>query len=144
MPWKRGWLPGKYQLKVENEELRVTKMDILERTVDYSLRIVKLYRELEKDSTGRVLGQELLRSGTAIGANVHEAQGGQSKGDFIAKISIAHKEARESACWVRLIQEADLISPSRISGLFDETGQLAKILSSILLTSKPGRKSMNS
>jgi len=119
-------------------------MDILERTVDYSLRIVKLYRELEKDSTGRVLGQELLRSGTAIGANVHEAQGGQSKGDFIAKISIAHKEARESACWVRLIQEADLISPSRISGLFDETGQLAKILSSILLTSKHGRKSMNS
>ncbi len=131
-------------MRVESEELRVTEMDILERTVDYSLRIVKLYRELEKDSAGRVLGRPLLRSGTAIGANVHEAQGGQSKADFIAKISIAHKEARESAYWLRLIKEADLISPSRISDLFDETGQLVKILSSILLTSKHGRKSMHS
>jgi four helix bundle protein len=48
---------------------------------------VKLYRELEKDSIGRVLGKQLLRSGTTIGANVHEAQGGQSKPDFIAKMS---------------------------------------------------------
>lgn len=128
---------------MKSEGLRVTKMDILERTVDYSLRIVKLYRELEKDSAGRVLGKQLLRSETAIGANVHEAQGGQSKADFIAKISIAHKEARESAYWLRLIQETDLISANRISDLFDETGQLVKILSSILLTSKHGKKSMN-
>ncbi len=61
MLWKRGWLPNEYQLRVESEELRVTEMDILERTVDYSLRIVKLYRELEKDSAGRVLGKQLLR-----------------------------------------------------------------------------------
>jgi len=128
---------------MKSEELRVTKMDILERTVDYSLRIVKLYRELEKDSAGRVLGRQLLRSASAIGANVHEAQGGQSKADFIAKISIAHKEARESAYWIRLIQETNLISASRISDLFDETGQLVKILSSILLTSKHGRKGMS-
>lgn len=128
---------------MKSEGLRVTKMDILERTVDYSLRIVKLYRELEKDSTGRVLGKQLLRSGAAIGANVHEAQGGLSKADLIAKISIAHKEARESAYWLRLIQETDLISANRISDLFDETGQLVKILSSILLTSKRGKKSMN-
>jgi four helix bundle protein len=128
---------------MKSEGLRVTKMDILERTVDYSLRIAKLYRELEKDSVGRVLGKQLLRPGTAIGANVHEAQGGQSKADFIAKISIAHKEARESAYWIRLIQETNLISASRISDLFDETGQLVKILSSILLTSKHGRKGMS-
>ena len=116
------------------------KKDILERTVNYSLRIVKLYRELEKDSVGRVFGKQLLRSGTAIGANVHEAQGGQSKADFIAKMSIAHKEARESAYWLRLIQEAELISANRISDLSHETGELIKILSSILLTSKHGKK----
>jgi four helix bundle protein len=114
--------------------------DILERTVGYSLRIVKLYRELEKDSVGRVLGRQLLRSGTAIGANVHEAQGGQSKADFIAKMSIAHKETLESAYWIRLIQETDLISMNRISNLSDETGQLVKILSSILITSKHGKQ----
>ena len=114
-------------------------MDILERTVYYSLRIVKLYRELEKDNIGRVLGKQLLRSGTSIGANVHEAQGGQSKADFIAKMSIAHKEARESAYWLRLIQETDLISARRISDLVEETGQLIKILSSIIITSKRGK-----
>lgn len=124
---------------MKNEELRSTKIDILERTVQYSLRIVKLYRELEKDSVGRVFGKQLLRSGTAIGANVHEAQGGQSKADFIAKMSIAHKEARASAYWLRLIQEAELISASRISDLLEETGQLIKILSSILITSKRGK-----
>ena len=127
------------KLRVKNEELRVKKMDILERTVDYSPRIVKLYRELEKDSIGRVLGKQLLRSGTAIGANAHEAQGGQSKADFIAKMSIAQKEARESAYWLRLIQEGNLISFSRISDLLEETGQLIKILPSILISSKEGK-----
>ena len=84
---------------------KVDKPDILERTIAYSLRIIKVYRELERDSVGRVIGKHFLRSGTSIGANVHEAQGGQSKADFIAKMSIAHKEARESAYWMRLIQE---------------------------------------
>ena len=116
------------------------KMDILDRTLDYSLGIIKLYRELEKDSVGRVLGKQLLRSGTAIGANVHEAQGGQSKADFISKVSIAHKEARESAYWLRLVQETDLLPASPISDLLEETDQLIKILSSILITSKRGKE----
>jgi len=119
------------------------KLDILERAVGYSLRIVQLYRELEKESVGRVLGKQLLRSGTSIGANIHEAQGGQSKADFIAKISIVYKKALESAYWLRLIQETDLISANRIGDLSDETGQLVKILSSILLTSKQGKQKMH-
>ena len=119
------------------------KLDILERAVGYSLRIVQLYRELEKESVGRVLGKQLLRSGSSIGANIHEAQGGQSKADFIAKISIVYKEALESAYCLRLIQETDLISANRIGDLSDETGQLVKILSSILLTSKQGKQKMH-
>ncbi len=75
--------------------MKNVKADIVERSITYSLRIIRLYRELEKDSVGRVLGKQLLRSGTSIGANVHEAQGAQSKADFIAKMSIAHKEAYE-------------------------------------------------
>ena len=59
----------------------MTKPDIVERSVAYALRIIKLYRELDKDAVGRVLGKQLLRSGTSIGANIHEAQGGQSKAD---------------------------------------------------------------
>jgi four helix bundle protein len=126
--------------KIMNDELRGSKPEILDRSVSYSLRIIKVYRELEKDSVGRIIGNQLLRSGTSIGANIHEAQGAQSKADFIAKISIAHKEARESAYWLRLVKEAELISESRISDLFNETEEIIKILSSILLTSKKGKK----
>ena len=112
------------------------KPDILERTIEYSLRIIKLFRKLEKDSVGRIIAKQLLRSGTSIGANVHEAQGGQSKADFIAKMSIANKEARESAYWLRLVKESGLIPESRITDLYDETDQIIKILSSILITAK--------
>lgn len=110
--------------------------DIVERSVSYSLRIINLYRELGKDSLGRILGKQLLRSGTSIGANIHEAQGAQSKADFIAKMSIAHKEARESAYWVRLFHEAKVVPAKRLDDLADETNQLIKILSSILITAK--------
>ncbi len=114
----------------------MAKPDIVERSFSYALRIIKLYRELEKDNIGRVLGRQLLRSGTSIGANIHEAQGGQSKADFIAKVSIAHKEARETAYWLRLLQEAELIPAHRLTDLSEETEQLIKILSSIVLTAK--------
>ena len=116
------------------------KPDIAERRFAYSLRIITLYRELEKDSVGRILGRQLLRSATSVGANIHEAQGGQSKADFIAKMSIAHKEARETAYWLRLIREARLLPPNRIADLSDEMEQLIKILTAILLTAKQGTR----
>ena len=115
---------------------------IVERTVAYSLRIIKLYRELEKDTTGRILGKQVLRSGTSIGANVHEAQGAQSKADFIAKMSIAHKEARESSYWLRLISESGILAKNRLQDISDETEQLIKILSSILITTKQSSKKL--
>jgi four helix bundle protein len=118
--------------------MRSEKPEILERSIAYSLQIINLYRMLEKDSVGRVLGRQLLRAGTSIGANIHEAQGGQSKADFIAKLSIAYKEAREAAYWLRLIGEATLIPADRLGDAIDETEQLIKILSSILLHTKQG------
>jgi four helix bundle protein len=121
-------------------EIGNNKLGIADRTVAYSLRIIKLYRVLEKDSIGRILGKQVVRSGTSIGANVHEAQGGQSKADFIAKMSIAHKEARETAYWLRIIKEAKIIPVTRLTDLVDETEQLIKIISSILLTSKHNEK----
>ena len=85
---------------IMSDKVRTTKFDIGERTITYSLRIIKLYREVRKDCVGAILARQLLRSGTSIGANVHEAQGGQSKADFVSKISIAHNETRESAYWL--------------------------------------------
>lgn len=112
------------------------KTDIGERSVIYSLRIIKLFQNLKRDDVGRILGKQLLRSATSIGANIQEAQGGQSKADFISKISIAHKEAYESAYWLRLVKESSLMPTEHLSRLIDETSQIIKILSSILITSK--------
>ena len=112
------------------------KPDILERSIKYSLLIIKLFKELKGDSVGRIIGNQLLRSGTSIGANIHEAQGGQSKADFIAKMSIAHKEALESAYWLRLVKDANVVSGIQLVELIDETDQLIRILSSILVSAK--------
>lgn len=124
-----------------NKDANVGQAGIAERSLNFSLRIVHLCRELEKDSIGRILCRQLLRAGTSIGANVHEAQGGQSKADFISKMSIAHKEALETSYWLRLISQADLVVGEEMSKLVDETDQLVKILSRILITSKR-RKSL--
>ena len=111
-------------------------VDIAERTVAYSIRVIKLYRQIAKDNVGRVIGKQILRSATSIGANVHEAQGAQSKADFIAKMSIAHKEAYETSYWLRIMKEAELVKSEQLAPLADETNQIVKILSSILITSK--------
>ena len=94
--------------------MKKNKADITERSVKYSLRIIKIFIELKKTSEGRILGKQLLRSGTSIGANVHEAQGAQRKADFIAEMSIAHKEAREIAYWLRLLREANILPGAKL------------------------------
>ena len=119
-----------------SEELILEKVGIAERTLVFSLKVIRFHKKLAHDEVGRILGKQLLRSGTSIGANVHEAQGAQTKADFIAKMSIAQKEALETAYWLRLIKEAQLVLPDDIIDLFDETSQLLKILSKILITSK--------
>jgi four helix bundle protein len=110
--------------------------DLGERTVRYSLRVIQLFRELVRDPAGRIVGQQLLRAATSVGANVHEAKAGQSKRDFIAKMSVAHKEAREAAYWLRLVREGGFVAAHRIEDLVDETDQLVRILVAVLVKAK--------
>lgn len=126
---------------MKSEKLEI-KNDIAARSIEYALQVIYLYRELQQDEAGRVIGKQFLRSGTSIGANVQEAQGAQSKADFIAKMSIAHKEALESAYWLKLYAKAKIVSEVRLSSLTDETEQLVKILSAILITAKQGKKTI--
>lgn len=116
---------------------------IVDRTIGFSIRIINLYRELERDRVGSIIGKQLLRCATSIGANIHEAQGGQSKSDFISKVSIAYKESRETLYWLKLIEESKVISPNRLVDIKDEASQITKILSSIILTSKQNSKIKN-
>ena len=106
--------------------------DICDRTRAYALRIKKLYQALEKNDVGQVLGKQLLRSGTSIGANVEEAQAGHSKADFTFKLNIALKEARETRYWLTLIQDAELITPTRLASILEETEEIIKILYTII------------
>ena len=113
------------------------KPDICQRTFDFAVRIVQLCNALfEKRGAGEVLARQVLRSGTSIGANVQEAQAAQTKRDFITKMTIAQKESRETAYWLRLLIKAGPVAPTRITALHDEAEQITKIISSIVRTSK--------
>jgi len=110
--------------------------DLLERTIVYSRRVIKAYRDLEKDGVGRILGRQLVRSATSIGANLHEAQGGQTRPDFISKISIAQKEALETVYWLKVLEGENIVSGVVLKELLDEASQLSPILAKISVTSK--------
>jgi four helix bundle protein len=77
---------------------------VREKSYVFALRIIKLYKYLIEEKKEYVLSRQVLKSGTSIGANVEEAIGGQSKKDFLAKISIAYKEARETHYWLRILR----------------------------------------
>ncbi|HRP30312.1 MAG TPA: four helix bundle protein [Ginsengibacter sp.] len=109
---------------------------IQQKSFAFAIRIVNAYKFLITERKEFVLSKQLLKSGTSIGANVEEASGGQSKKDFIAKISIGYKEARETKYWLRLLTATNYLEGKLAQSLLDDTEELCKILSSILLTSK--------
>ncbi len=102
----------------------------------FAIRIVNAYKYLQSEKKEFVLSKQMLRSGTSIGANVEEAIGGQSKKDFIAKISIAYKEARETKYWIKLLFATNYMDEKAVNALLEDIEELSKILSSILLSSK--------
>ncbi|WP_313791645.1 MULTISPECIES: four helix bundle protein [Flavobacteriaceae] len=107
---------------------------IEERSFEFSLRIIKLVKNL-KENNEYVFADQLLRSSTSIGANVAEAGAGQSKKDFISKMAIASKEARESRYWLRLIHKTNL-SDLDLKEYLEEIEQIIKILTKIVKTSQ--------
>lgn len=113
------------------------KADIKERSFEFAVRVVNLCRELDrKPGASRTLASQLLRSGTSIGANVEEANGSQSKADFVAKMYIACKESRETHYWLRLLAASNLMSSEHLSSITDESNQLVAILTSIVKNSR--------
>lgn len=117
---------------------------VLDKSFQFSIRVVKLYKYLVNEHKEFVLSKQLLRSGTSIGANVNEAQAAQSKADFVAKMSIASKEARETQYWINLLIETDYLNSKElyVESLQKESNELAKLLTSIVkrhrLTNKYG------
>ncbi len=116
---------------------------IRERSFAYALRAIKLYQHLQKqkDGAGWVMGKQYLRAACSVGANVEEAQSAESRADFIHKLGIAQKEARESLYWLRLLGESQVVAKLKLGPLVQEAEVLNRILTSIILSTKHGRGS---
>ncbi len=114
-------------------ELLNNKSVIVAKSYQFALDIIKVQKDLSSKRE-YVLSKQLLRSGTSIGANINEATASPSKKDFVNKLSIASKEARESLYWLNLLHDTGFIDQQSFQLLSNKSNELLKILSSIILT----------
>jgi four helix bundle protein len=113
---------------------------LVDKSFTFAVRIVKLYKYLCNDKKEFVLSKQLLRSGTSIGANINESQDAQSKNDFISKLSISLKEARETKYWIELLEKTDYLSANETNSILKDVTELLKLLTSIIKTTKENIK----
>ena len=120
------------------EKIEETKPhEISERAFEFAVRVVKLCQKLdEQPGVSRTLANQLLRSGMSIGANLEESKGGQSRADFLSKVSISLKEARETNYWLRLLIATDIIPKGQLTPLLEESNQITAILTTIVKNTK--------
>ena len=103
---------------------------------NFAIRIIKFYKYLCDEKKEFVLSKQILRSGTSIGANIRESKNAQSKADFISKMNIALKEADETAYWMELLWESEIIEKSQVKDLYELNTELIKLLTAIIKSSK--------
>ena len=107
-------------------------LDLKVRTKVFALRVIRMYSKLAKsDTVAQVLGKQVLRSGTSVGANYREAYRGRSKAEFISKIGDSLREIEETEYWLELLVESGCVVPARMAELLDETRQLIAIFATI-------------
>ncbi len=109
---------------------------LINKSIDFGARIVKLHRYLLESKHEAVLSKQILRSGTSIGANINEAQYGNSKADFIAKLHIALKETAETEYWLHILKKSEYLDESMSSSLLDDCTEIKKILIASINTAK--------
>ena len=109
---------------------------ILDKSKAFALRIIKLYQYLRNEKKETVMSKQLLRSGTSIGANIHEANYAHSKADFIAKFQIALKECYETEYWIELFVKSELLNREIAKELYNQCGTIRRMLISSINTAK--------
>lgn len=122
---------------------RRSPKDIQQRTFEFGVRIIELVNTMPRSLAADTIARQLIRSGTSIGANMQEADGAESKKDFIHKVSIAHKEARESRYWLATLQATVLKNKRDVNTLWHECDQIVRILFAILKKTKETMKTIN-
>jgi four helix bundle protein len=114
--------------------------DLKPRTKAFALRVIRMYSTLPRTNiVAQILGKQVLRSGTSVGANYCEAARGRSKAEFIAKVGDSLREIEETEYWLQLLVESGCVPEPQMAGLLDETGQLIAIFTAINKTAKSGR-----
>ena len=116
--------------------MRIMDNVIYKKSFDFSIRIVNLCKHLQDKQKERVLSNQILRSGTSIGANVAEAQQAQSRADFISKLNIALKEATETDYWLRLLHATDYINDAQFNSMISDCDEIESLLVAIVKASK--------
>ena len=127
---------------MQSAKCRIDIMDkntSLHKSFEFTVRIVNLYKYLTREHKEYVISKQLLRCGTSIGANVSEAQKGQSKADFTAKMCIALKEANETEYWLKLLYRTEYISKSQFTSLDQDVQELISLLTAICRTASQNK-----
>ena len=108
---------------------------VVDKSLDFAVRIVNLYKYLCEEKNEYILSKQLLRSGTSVGANIAESQNAQSNNDFISKLSISRKELSETMYWLKVLNRTDYIDKNEFESIYSDANELYRIISSIIKTS---------
>lgn len=117
----------------------MTPDELKKRTKQFGLHVMKLVEALPKTQTTAVIGRQLVKSATSVGANYRSACRAKSKADFIAKLAIAEEEADESAYWLEMLAEAKIVKPGSVADLLREADELTAILTKSRKTAKANK-----
>ncbi len=109
---------------------------LVDKSFEFAISVINVYKYLAEDKKEYVMSKQLLRSGTAVGALIKEAQNAESKADFIHKLAIAQKECDETIYWLELLKATNYLTVEKFEKLFNEGNGLLKMLRSAILTSK--------
>jgi four helix bundle protein len=114
----------------------MTSEELKGRTQEFALRIIRLVGALPRNVTGQVIGRQVLRSGTSVGANYRAACRARSRADFVAKLAIAEEEADETLYWLELLVKSTIVKPERLLPLVKEANELVAIITSARKTTQ--------
>ena len=129
-----------YQLSIKEVRIKMKENAVLDKSFDFAVRVVNLYKFLVVEKKEFVLSKQILRSGTSVGAMVREAQQAESNADFIHKLSIALKEANETDYWLLLLKKTDYIELAQFESLKNDINTILKLLVSIIKKSKEKKR----
>jgi four helix bundle protein len=122
------------------DEKESGRLDLKARTKQFALRVIRLYSALPPSTASQILGNQLLRSGTSVGAHYREAMRGRSDAEFVSKIQGALQELEETTYWLELLAESGLINAKRLSALQQEASELTAILTTCAKNAKKRRE----